>query len=73
MRLTRPSARLLDRLDRPDAAAEAWKALVQHNSENQAYYKGYMSSRSIDLGTALDSPLNIFSPSYRCNQGQVLI
>jgi hypothetical protein len=50
MVLTRLSARLLDKLGRPDDAAEAWKALIQRNSDNQLYYKGYLASRGIDLG-----------------------
>jgi hypothetical protein len=44
-------ARLVAKLNRPDDAAEAWKALVHHNPDYQLYYKGYLTSRGVDLGT----------------------
>ncbi|KAF8726593.1 hypothetical protein AX14_007666 [Amanita brunnescens Koide BX004] len=44
-------ARLLQSLQ-SEEAKDAWRALIEQNSENYAYYKGYLSSQ----GLSLDQP-----------------
>ena len=44
------AARILSKMGQKDDAEEAWKALVESNPENYAWYKGYLLNQGIDLG-----------------------
>ncbi|KAF5351177.1 hypothetical protein D9756_008406 [Leucocoprinus leucothites] len=41
-------ARLLTKLDTPEAES-AWRAVIEHNPEDYAYYKGYLSQKGLSL------------------------
>jgi N-alpha-acetyltransferase 15/16, NatA auxiliary subunit len=47
-----PLARLLSKLN-SEGAEDAWRALIQQNSDNFAYYQGFFSNRGLALGTVI--------------------
>ncbi|TDL19618.1 N-terminal acetyltransferase A auxiliary subunit [Rickenella mellea] len=42
-------ARLLSSTGAQDDAAHAWRALIEHNPDNYAYYRGYLSAKGFDI------------------------
>ncbi|EIN08866.1 N-terminal acetyltransferase A auxiliary subunit [Punctularia strigosozonata HHB-11173 SS5] len=48
-------ARLLSKTGQTDAAESAWLALIHQNPEYHEYYRGYMSTKDIDLATVTDA------------------
>ncbi|KII91268.1 hypothetical protein PLICRDRAFT_38004 [Plicaturopsis crispa FD-325 SS-3] len=47
-------ARLLSKLKRTDEAEHAWRALIEQNPDNYAYFRGYLSSKDVDLDAITD-------------------
>ena len=44
------TARLLTKLGNVEEAEHAWRVLIQQNSDCRDYYKGYLSTKGLDLG-----------------------
>ena len=49
LKTARPSARILSKAGK-DEAQQAWQGLIEQNPDCYDYYKGYLSSRGIDVG-----------------------
>jgi hypothetical protein len=58
------SARLLSKSGQTDDADHAWRALVQMNSENRAYYRGLLALHGVDLGNSL-STVHVYTTHRR--------
>jgi N-alpha-acetyltransferase 15/16, NatA auxiliary subunit len=43
-------ARILSKVGQVEEAEEGWTALIESNPENNAWYRGYLKNRGIDLG-----------------------
>ena len=44
------SARILSSLGPQEEATEAWRALIQKNSDYTEYYRGFLRTKNIDIG-----------------------